>query len=1355
MNCAIRQGMVLAVLAPFVIAMPAAADDVVNWTQLSSADGDLEVPNAGSQQTATLVLDIDGDGVNDFVIAERTQAPSVLWYRKTSEGWTRHVVDATRLAIEAGGSYADIDGDGDLDVSFAGDGSSNDVWWWENPAPNFDPAVPWNRYVIKDDGANKHHDQAFGDFDGDGALELVFWNQSAGGKLMLAEIPADSKNVASWAYGEIFDGANNSEGMAVGDVDGDGVDDIVGAGYWFKHAGGGAYTANLIVSGRAFTRSAVGDLIPGGRLEVVIVPGDADGALAYYAWDGATWVENTLRGFVVHGHSIDIGDVDLDGNLDIFVAEMGNPGDGVNCDAWVWYGDGAGGFDEQTVSTGFANHESRLGDLDGDGDLDILTKPYNYGAPRLDVFLNGTLTPAVLGFEQQVIDASGVAYARAVGDVDGDGLADIVATPHEPVNELWVYRAPDFVREVVLTLESGVHGWPYFRADGVKLADVDADGDPDVVARIGDSGDVNGKVVWIENPRAGCHDISGTWVVHDVGVNLYTKDIGVADFDGDGRVDIVTREDSETQIWFNDAGSWVEKAIGHPPHEGMALGDLDGDEDPDIVLNGFWLQTPADARNGAYTQRTIDDKWFTQSVGWESNSCKVAVADIDGDGGQDVVLTQSEYTGYPVAWYTTADPVNGPWVENVIEPVCDDCHNLQVADFDDDGFVDVLYGGMPQSAQRGLHLALGDGGATWTALDIQSDGSYSAVIGDLESDGDWDVVSVRNWNAAPTEIWRNTLRSPVPPYGLDQWQYITVDDDRVRWGGSLAYFGLGWGDVNGDGYLDLVSGRYFYRNPGGDMSASPWPVVEFNVGANIDASLVLDVDGDAFGDVIASTGPEVYWLEADDVEGTSWTAYLVDDDAPYEAGHVIPQGYAVADLVPGGRPEVLFNNGDQVYAYTIPAVTPEAGDWPRTPLVGDSNSEDIGVGDVDGDGLVDIAVAHWTGSGAKSLKWARNPGDGSGNWTAYIVGEVVPAGSGQFPDRVKIADLNGDSRPDLVCSEEVSASPASTYWFEAPADPTQVPWVRHLIVTQYTTNSMDVADMDNDGDVDVITQEHRGTEKLQVWENDGCGNFVERIVDTGREGHLGARVADLDQDGDLEIFSIAFDSYQFLHLWRNDNGPGTGPVNRPPVALDAALAVEPGDALDGMVQADDPDPSDALTYAVVTPPGEGMLTAFDEATGTFTYAAPGMDVVDSFAFQAFDGELWSNVATVTITVADINLLPVAVIAVDTLTPGAAPAVVHFDASGSTDPDGTIDAVAWDFGDDATSDEMVVAHTYMADGLYTVTLAVTDNEGGQSSDEVQVYVGAFGQGLIGYWPFDEGAGDGGGGLQWAGESADVV
>jgi hypothetical protein len=77
--------------------MLASAADIPlpSWKHLSSKSGDLPVPNGGKQQTACVVFDIDGDGVADIVIAERTQAPSIIWLRHTKTGWDKHLIDDT------------------------------------------------------------------------------------------------------------------------------------------------------------------------------------------------------------------------------------------------------------------------------------------------------------------------------------------------------------------------------------------------------------------------------------------------------------------------------------------------------------------------------------------------------------------------------------------------------------------------------------------------------------------------------------------------------------------------------------------------------------------------------------------------------------------------------------------------------------------------------------------------------------------------------------------------------------------------------------------------------------------------------------------------------------------------------------------------------------------------------------------------------------------------------------------------------------------------------------------------------------------------------------------------------------
>jgi len=356
----------------------------VTWTHLSTANGDLDPPNStGIEQTCTLILDIDKDGLSDFVVVERTRTPSVVWYRRSADGWTKYIIDDTRQFIEAGGAYHDIDGDGDLDVAFGGDLASNQMWWWENPYPAFAPDTPWTRHLIKDSGEVKHHDQAFGDVDGDGQVEFITWNQRAMA-LFLMEIPADPRHhVGEWSRTAIFDIPDTGfdfEGLAIADIDLDGKLDIAGAGRWFKHISGTTFQAYVIDGDkkREFTRTAVGQLVPGGRPEVVIASGDSWGALKWYDWNGTGWDHHLIRSDLNRGHSLDLGDVNGDGHLDIFAAEMGEPGSGPDCRMWVYYGDGVGHFTEQLIATGIGNHESKIGDLDGDGDIDILTKPYKY-----------------------------------------------------------------------------------------------------------------------------------------------------------------------------------------------------------------------------------------------------------------------------------------------------------------------------------------------------------------------------------------------------------------------------------------------------------------------------------------------------------------------------------------------------------------------------------------------------------------------------------------------------------------------------------------------------------------------------------------------------------------------------------------------------------------------------------------------------------------------------------------------------------------------------------------------------------------------------------------------------------------
>ncbi len=133
---------------------------------------------------------------------------------------------------------------------------------------------------------------------------------------------------------------------------------------------------------------------------------------------------------------------------------------------------------------------------------------------------------------------------------------------------------------------------------------------------------------------------------------------------------------------------------------------------------------------------------------------------------------------------------------------------------------------------------------------------------------------------------------------------------------------------------------------------------------------------------------------------------------------------------------------------------PERGNWPRVEITSEGYDEGLGIGDINGDGLLDISGRY--GKDGKSLAWWQNPGNGSGNWTKHPVGTTRVE-----MDRNVMADLNGDGRPDIVVTEESDWNGDSVYWFENPSGPVSSNWVRHKLTTQFSTNSPDVRDMNN------------------------------------------------------------------------------------------------------------------------------------------------------------------------------------------------------------------------------------------------------------------------------------------------------
>lgn len=749
------------------------------WLHLSSKNGDLPSPGESIEQTASLIMDVDRDGLNDFIIGSRNTGSSLVWFKRNSTGWTKYLIEKDTLAIEAGGAWHDIDGDGDPDIVFGGDWQSNKMWWWENPYPEYDPNKPWVRHEILNSGENQHHDQIFGDFYGDGKVELVSWNQLSK-TLLLFEIPADAKTRTNpWPGGVIYTWTGDDpEGLAVADIDGDGTQDIIGGGMWFKYnVNTHNFTANIIDAASRITRVASGQWNQGGAPEVILSRGESSGRLMWYEYNRTTdiWTGHDLLGHDLKGaHSLQLADINADGNLDIFVAEMTLHA-GANATALILYGDGNGGIlSQETLSTGIDNHESRVSDLDGDGRLDILDKPYDGDTPRVDVWLQ---TPILLDtstpispdkWEYHQVDATRTKYYDSWYSYFGLSASNSTSGKcKDIVSGKYFYKNPGCdLNSPWVRLELPVD------SDGALFVNVDNNSNQDIIA-FGLP-----YIYWFEATDAKEND----WILKRT-ITLTAPDIATdhrnpqasrsIDIDNDGRPEILFeggKPSAGTDGLYALAipsnpvtDTWNLTRLTSVGGDGFGVGDIDGDGNLDVTIG-----RPRDAVNGGlsdiywYKNPGSPGMWTGYNVGTTERSAdRFEIADVDSDGRPDILISEETYPDFeiPGSAYWFKNPLNPEtttWARNIIGMYHGyyAAQSMGVADMNGDGKIDVVLG--EHQNQKRMFVLLNDGTGNFTEHLVGSGKeSHGLVVSDIDNDGDFDIIHI-GWNDYQSlHLWEN------------------------------------------------------------------------------------------------------------------------------------------------------------------------------------------------------------------------------------------------------------------------------------------------------------------------------------------------------------------------------------------------------------------------------------------------------------------------------------------------------------------------------------------------------------------------------------------------------------------------
>ncbi len=794
---------------------------------------------------------------------------------------------------------------------------------------------------------------------------------------------------------------------------------------------------------------------------------------------------------------IAVGDLDGDGKPDIAVADFYGQAISIYRDQ-----SSAGTVDASSfaskidVSTGTNLPTAvAIADIDGDGKLDLIVT--NGTSNTVSIFLNTTVPGGAISFASKVDLPTG-SYANhvAVGDLDGDGNPDIV-----------VANSNDTVISVLRNV--GMAGLVAFapkvdlavtRPSDVAIGDIDGDGKPDIVATSHTNSTVS---VLRNNSTVGTLSFAtATDFAVLTGSSRHAETVVLADFNGDGKLDLAVGGENATSLSVlqntssSGAISFAPKIDLTPPdfnQYGIAVGDLDGDGRPDLVASNWSTPKLSIWRNSSAAGATS----FQTQVSFTSGSFPraVAIADFDGDGRPD--LASANFTDNSVSVFrntisiqpviTSLSNISGPVGATIV---------ITGSNFDPIAANNTVYfGGVravviaatstsltvivpPGAAYAPITITVGgltvttptsfiptvhtsgalDASAFSPKVDFTTDSApVSIKSADLDGDGRPDLIVI-NHGSNTAEIYRNTSTAgnidssafavPIPLTTDDRPQVVAV------------------ADLDGDGRLDvaLVSSTNntlsVFQNTSSVGAISFAARLDFTTGVTPVDLAIGDLDEDGRMDIAVANGNAATVSVFVNTSGIGSISFAPKLDLPVGT---VPVSVAMGDLDGDGWPDLVVANGADSTISVIRNLSSfaSAAFAARIDFVSGSNPEKVALGDFDGDGKLDIVSAN---SGSDSVSILRNISS-PGSITTASFSAKIDFTTGSNPQSVAVGDLDGDGKLDLV-SANFNADSVSvlqntgapgTLSFAAKAD----------ISTGAGAADIAIGDFDGDGKADL------------------------------------------------------------------------------------------------------------------------------------------------------------------------------------------------------------------------------------------------------------------------------------------------